>query len=68
MMWREGIADAMERICLPEVSDRALVGLKFSDALPKQLAMATLAARLASTDKAMDVLAETHRFLVKHAD
>ncbi|MFC7246961.1 DEAD/DEAH box helicase [Catellatospora aurea] len=65
-MWRTGIADAADRICLPEVNEKALVGLKFSDALPKRLAIATLAARLASTEGAKSVLAEHHRYVVKH--
>jgi ATP-dependent Lhr-like helicase len=63
-MWRDGIADAGERLCLPEISEKALVGLKFSDALPKRMAIATLAARLADLDRAAAVLAETNRFVV----
>jgi len=39
--------DAAERLCLPDVSEKATDGLKFSSALPKHLAVATLAARLA---------------------
>ena len=46
-MWKAGIADASERLCLPEVDPRAMAGLKFSEALPGRLAEATLAARLA---------------------
>jgi ATP-dependent Lhr-like helicase len=63
-MWRDGISDAEERLCLPEVSEKALVGLKFSDALPKRLAIATLAARLADLDGVAVVLAEPSRFVV----
>ena len=63
-MWRDGTADASERLCLPEVSEKALVGLKFSDALPKRLALATLAARLADLDGARAVLAEPSRFVM----
>lgn len=33
-MWKAGTADATARLCQPEVDDRALTGLKFSDALP----------------------------------
>ena len=32
--WRPATADAASRLCLPDVDDRALAGLKFSDALP----------------------------------
>jgi ATP-dependent Lhr-like helicase len=61
--WCDGVADAAQRLCLPEVSGKALVGLKFSDALPKRLAMATLAARLADPDAAVAVLTEPIRFV-----
>lgn len=49
-MWLSGVADAAERICLPEVDDKGLAGLKFS-ALPRRLAVATLAARLADVGR-----------------
>ncbi|HEX5539969.1 MAG TPA: hypothetical protein VFX60_00115 [Micromonospora sp.] len=42
----------------------ALAGLKFSAALPKRLATATLAARLADLDGAATVLNEPNRFVV----
>jgi len=45
-MWKAGTADAAERLCLPAVDERALAGLKFSEALPERLATATLAARM----------------------
>jgi ATP-dependent helicase Lhr and Lhr-like helicase len=57
-MWKAATADAAERLCLPEVDERALAGLKFSEALPPRLATATLAARLADLDSAAKVLAE----------
>lgn len=60
-MWRSSIADAAERICLPEVSKQAVAGLKFSAALPERLAVATLAARLADIDAARLVLHEPQR-------
>ena len=60
--WREATSDAAARLCLPEVNEKALVGLKFSAALPKRLAMATLAARLADLGGATRVLAEPVRF------
>jgi ATP-dependent Lhr-like helicase len=65
-MWRAGTGDAAERLCLPDVDERALVGLKFSEALPPRLATATLAARGADLDGASIVLAEPVRF--SHAD
>jgi ATP-dependent Lhr-like helicase len=63
-MWKAGTADATERLCLPEVDQRALAGLKFNEALPERLAMATLAARLADLDSAARVLKEPTRFSV----
>jgi ATP-dependent Lhr-like helicase len=63
-MWKAGTADATERLCLPEVDQRALAGLKFNEALPERLAIATLAARLADLDSAARVLAEPARFTV----
>jgi ATP-dependent Lhr-like helicase len=63
-MWRSGIADATERICLPDINDKALAGLKFNSALPKPLAIATLAARLADIDTAAAVLREPSRFVL----
>jgi ATP-dependent Lhr-like helicase len=61
-MWKAGTSDAADRLCLPDVDERALEGLKFSEALPKRLAVATLAARLADLDSAATVLAERVRF------
>ena len=63
-MWKAGTVDAAERLCLPEVDERALAGLKFSEALPERLATATLAARMADLDSAVQVLAEPARFTV----
>lgn len=60
--WRTATADAAERLCLPEVSEKALVGLKFSAALPKRLAIATLAARMADLPGVASVLAAPSRF------
>jgi ATP-dependent Lhr-like helicase len=60
--WR-GVIDAVQdRLCLPEVDEKALTGLKFSEALPRELAVATLAARLADLDHARAVLMESARF------
>jgi ATP-dependent Lhr-like helicase len=63
-LWQSASADANERLCLPEVDERALVGLKFNEAFPHHLAIATLSARLADLDGAARVLAETTRFVV----
>jgi ATP-dependent Lhr-like helicase len=63
-IWQAGTADAAERLCLPNVDERALAGLKFGEALPHRLAVATLAARLADLDGAARVLAEPVRFSV----
>ncbi len=62
--WLAGTADALERLCLPDVDRRALAGLKFNEALPERLATATLAARLADLGSAARVLAEPIRFTV----
>ncbi|MEU7802495.1 DEAD/DEAH box helicase [Micromonospora arborensis] len=61
--WRKLIADADQRLCLPEVNKKALDGLKFSEALPERLAMATLASRLADLGGATAVLQEPTRFV-----
>ena len=61
--WRTATQDAATRLCLPAVDDEALDGLKFSAALPRRLAEATLAARLADLDGAASVLDESTRFV-----
>jgi ATP-dependent Lhr-like helicase len=60
--WRAGVTELLGHLCLPEVDEKALAGLKFSDALPRHLATATLAARLADLGHARSVLAEPVRF------
>ena len=65
-MWKAATGDAAGRLCLPDVDDRALAGLKFSEALPERLATATLAARLADLDSAVTVLGEPVRFVLGH--
>ncbi len=60
--WAAATADAVERLCLPDVDDGALAGLKFAEMLPDRLARATLAARLADLDGAAAVLREPVRF------
>jgi ATP-dependent Lhr-like helicase len=47
------------------VDGRAVDGLKFSAALPRQLAEATLARRLADPDGARAALADPQRFVSK---
>ncbi len=61
-IWRGVVDTVQDRLCLPEVDEKALAGLKFSDALPRHLAVATLAARLANLDHARAVLLEPVRF------
>ncbi|EMF53281.1 hypothetical protein SBD_4825 [Streptomyces bottropensis ATCC 25435] len=52
-----------DRLCLPDVDERAVRGLKFGEALPPRLAETTLSARLADTESATAVLAESVRFV-----
>jgi ATP-dependent helicase Lhr and Lhr-like helicase len=63
-MWTAGTADATQHLCLPDVDQRALTGLKFNEALPERLATATLAARLVDLDSAVRVLGEPAHFTV----
>jgi ATP-dependent Lhr-like helicase len=56
------LAEAAERLCLPDVNERALASLKFTEALPEYLAAATLAVRLADLDNAAQVLTEPTRW------
>ncbi|MEN3298402.1 MAG: ATP-dependent helicase Lhr and Lhr-like helicase, partial [Pseudonocardia sp.] len=60
--WSMAVKELRGHLCLPEIDDKALAGLKFSDALPRYLAVATLATRLADLDHATAVLAEPSRF------
>ncbi|MCZ7416030.1 MULTISPECIES: DEAD/DEAH box helicase [unclassified Streptomyces] len=61
--WRAARAavDADTPLVLPDVDPRAVTGLKFSAALPRRLAVATLAARLADFAGARAALAEPAR-------
>ncbi|MFI8502811.1 DEAD/DEAH box helicase [Streptomyces sp. NPDC085524] len=63
--WRSAAMEGGVMLCLPEVSERAVRGLKFSEALPQRLAQATLAARLADEDGARRLLGESVRFVVQ---
>jgi ATP-dependent helicase Lhr and Lhr-like helicase len=60
--WRSLVEQVKDRLCLPEIDDKALAELKFSDVLPRHLAEATLAARLADLEHARSVLSERCRF------
>ena len=60
--WRSLVEQVKDRLCLPDVDEKALAGLKFSEALPRHLAEATLAARLADLEHARSVLLERCRF------
>ncbi|MFI0467721.1 DEAD/DEAH box helicase [Saccharopolyspora sp. 5N102] len=62
-LWRAGVVGTEQRLCLPEVDERALKGLKFSEALPFDLATKTLADRLADLDGARELLARPVRFV-----
>lgn len=59
--WKLPTADVADRLCLPDVDEDAVTGLKFSEALPERLATATLAARLADLRSAEHVLGEPVR-------
>jgi ATP-dependent Lhr-like helicase len=61
-MWKQAAADASTRLCLPHIDERAVRGLKFSEALPARLAEATLATRLADIDSALATLSQAVRF------
>jgi ATP-dependent helicase Lhr and Lhr-like helicase len=61
--WRDVVEAVQDRLCLPEVDEKALAGLKFSDALPGPLAVKTLATRLADVEHARSVLVERSRWL-----
>jgi ATP-dependent helicase Lhr and Lhr-like helicase len=64
-MWKASTADAADRLCLPDIHERALAGLKFNEALPERLATATLAARLADLGSASVVLGELVRLVAE---
>jgi ATP-dependent Lhr-like helicase len=61
--WRSLVADAVQRLCLPDVSEKALDGLKFSAALPHRLATVTLAARLSDLSGANALLREPSHYV-----
>ncbi|MFG2682956.1 DEAD/DEAH box helicase [Streptomyces sp. NPDC048392] len=61
--WGAAVAQVPSGLCLPEVDERAVRGLKFAEALPARLAVATLAARTADVPHAGEILAEPVRFV-----
>ncbi|SPT57629.1 hypothetical protein [Actinomadura madurae] len=63
--WRSAVRELADHLVLPDVDDRAVHGLKFSADLPRHLAEATLAARLADLDNAARALTEPHRFTTR---
>ncbi|WP_431985602.1 DEAD/DEAH box helicase [Streptomyces griseoflavus] len=60
--WKRATTDAVDHLCLPEVDPLALAGLKFSATLPRRLAAATLAARMADLEGAALSLREAVQF------
>jgi ATP-dependent Lhr-like helicase len=63
-MWQTAINNAADRLCLPEPDEKAVAGLKFGSALPRQLAERTLAARLADLPGASALIKQPQRILV----
>ncbi|MFG2669849.1 DEAD/DEAH box helicase [Streptomyces sp. NPDC048445] len=61
--WKQAVADVSDQLCLPDVDQRAVKGLKFGEALPPRLAQATLATRFADLEGARAVLQEPVRFV-----
>ncbi|MEV0750068.1 DEAD/DEAH box helicase [Streptomyces sp. NPDC050273] len=62
--WKQAVADVSDQLCLPDVDQRAVKGLKFGEALPTRLAQATLATRFADLEGARAVLEEPVRFVI----
>ena len=54
--WRSLVFELQDRMCLPDVDQKAPTGLKFSEGLPRHLAVATLATRLADVENVRSVL------------
>ncbi|WP_329062107.1 DEAD/DEAH box helicase [Streptomyces sp. NBC_01429] len=61
--WQQTRSDAPDHLCLPDIDERAVKGLKFAEALPPRLARATLAVRFADPEGARKVLDEPVRFV-----
>jgi ATP-dependent Lhr-like helicase len=60
--WPSVVQSLAGRLVLPSVDEKAVSGLKFSEALPRHLAVATLATRLADLEHAAWVLDEPVSF------
>jgi ATP-dependent Lhr-like helicase len=60
--WPSLVRAVGSRLELPAIDEKAVAGLKFYAALPRPLAVATLAGRLADFEHAAGVLAEAVRF------
>lgn len=60
--WWRDLAAKLRR---PDIDERALNGLKFSALLPRELAVDTLAARLADFPAAVSVLSEPIRLVIR---
>jgi ATP-dependent helicase Lhr and Lhr-like helicase len=63
--WRNATAELPEHLQMPTIDDRAVNGLKFHTALPRQLAVSTLSARVADHPAARAVLMEPHYFSIQ---
>ncbi|MFB4305063.1 DEAD/DEAH box helicase [Actinomadura sp. GTD37] len=63
--WRAAVNDA--QLTLPDIDVSALRGLKFNEALPQRLGLATLATRLSDLPAASEALAENIRFIQDNA-
>jgi ATP-dependent Lhr-like helicase len=60
--WRDAVSLLPDRLRPPEIDEKAVAGLKFSEVLPRHLAEATLGARLADEKNARSVLSESFQF------
>jgi ATP-dependent Lhr-like helicase len=60
--WRAATTGLAQRLRMPYIDEKALSGLKFNAALPRHLAISTLAARVADTCGARAALLEAQRF------
>jgi ATP-dependent helicase Lhr and Lhr-like helicase len=63
--WRAAVDNA--QLTLPNIDVSALRGLKFNEALPERLGLATLATRLSDLPAASEALAENIRFIQVNA-
>ncbi|WP_369213854.1 DEAD/DEAH box helicase [Streptomyces flavofungini] len=66
--WADAITRASTGLTLPEVDRRAVLGLKFAEALPARLAETTLAARTVDRAGARFTLAAPVRFVILQSE